>query len=328
MNEIDSILRKVQSLLNVEGRTPEEAAAYVEKAHAILAQYDLTMESVANLSADKRTAIRKSDVVGQTTEGKPDGWKSDLLVAVAEAFECHVMWSYHYEETKGGRERRVKEGRLIGFGHDVEAAGYAQAFLVGEVTRLAKAYARVGWDAIKALRDDRGISLHDAEAWYVQQGHPHPLKSELYFIKGATQTVTETLVFEARMRKMQAAEANPNALVVQKGDAVRDYIYQERYGKTYAEKRAEWDAQAAKWVEEAKANPAAVAKPESPSARRRREEAEERRQRKAEDASWRRYVREQNATDHSALRAGQEAGRTIKVRPGIGGTTAEGGHLG
>lgn len=333
---IDAILAKVQKMLNVTGRSPEEAATYVEAAHALLAKYDLTIESVHDLKADSRTAVRKADAGTKTVEGKPDTWKADLLKAVAEAFECRVAWTRETVRTPGGKYRTESTGNLIGFGHDVEAAGYAQSFLIGEITRLAKEYSRVKWDEIKYLARDRGISNHDAESIYVARGYSHPLKAELYFIKGATQTVTESLTAEARRRSYEATKANPNALVVQKSDAIRDFVYQEAYGKTYAEYKAEQDARIAKWAaEEATRKPTGgtslvttdKTRPESPSARRRREEAEGRRRAREERTEWNRYIREQRSTDHSALRAGQEAGRTIKVRHGIGGGIGKERHV-
>lgn len=327
--DLDGILAKVQKMLNVQGRTPEEAAAFVERAHAILAQYDLTIESVHNLKADSRTSVRKTDSGTRTTEGKPDGWKADILEAVAAAFECRVVWGYESEETKSGRYRNVKVGNLVGFGHDVEAAGYANSFVVNEVIRLSKEYSRPMWDTIKADAARFGSSIHDAEKRYVRIYERHPLKAELFFVRGAAETVGAALRADARRRKDEAIRtANPNALVIAKAEEVDDFLYRESHdGLSKAEYKAKMDgwaqekgyddyaaynsAMVARWSE---ANPE---KPLSPSERRRREEAEARRQQRSSDAYWRRMDREEAKKDHDALRAGREAGGTIKIRLGV-----------
>lgn len=321
--DLDAILAKVAKLLNVKGRSPEEAALYVEQAHAILAKYDLSIASVADLEADVRTAVRQSATVARAATGKPEGWKTDLLESVAAAFECRVFYAYEYEETKSGRLRLVRSGQLVGFGHDVEAAGYAQSFLVGEITRLAKDYARAMWDEIKADAADLGISVHYAESRYVRHHDTHPLKAELFFIKGATQTVGESLRAEARARKDAATRENPNALTIQKSDSIKDFESQRDYGMSWADLRAKREAERAKWATVTVAakgdTPERLPRPETARARAAREAREAR----ESDRYWRRYQREQAATDHSALRAGQEAGRTIKIRAGVGGGVGE-----
>jgi hypothetical protein len=317
---IDEVLAQVQKMLNVQGRTPEEAAAYVEKAHAILAQYDLTIEDIGELKADPRTSIAKSDTAATATQGKPDGWKSDLLRAVAEAFDCRVIVSYETEWTKT-KQRLVKEYRLVGFKHDLEAAHYAHSFLVGEVTRLAKAYARVAWDEIAALAKERGISHHDAESEYTWSNGTHPLKQELYFTKGATQTIMYEVVTEARKRRAAEAEVNPHAMVLQKSDAIEDFVGRERWGDKWDDikkQRAEAEAKRANETTIQKAWDSQDQKQETPKQR----AARERRERKQQERWERAYWREQEKIDHSALAAGQEAGRGLKVRPGVG--SAEG----
>lgn len=319
--DLDAIVVKVQKLLALgTSSNPNEAQAAVQKAQDLLAKYDLTMDSVTDLKADPRTAVRQGGVASTATEGKPESWKSDLLEAVARAFECKVTWSHEYTETRTGRYREVKSGMLIGFGHDVEAAGYAQSFLVGEITRLAKEYSRTHWDAIAQLAEEMGWAHGQAESFYSGNSGTHPLKAELYFIKGATETVREALERDAWERRRAATAQNPNALVVQKESAIRDFIYQERYGMSYADWRAKWDAEMAarKAAEEpTEASTSALTKEPSPSTRRRAEEAAERRRRRADERYWREQERERKATDHSALRAGQEAGRTIRIRPGV-----------
>lgn len=320
--DLEAVLVKVQKLLSTEGRTPEEAAAYVEKAHALLAAYDLSIESIANLKADPRTSIRHGSEAVATTAGKPDGWKADLLVAVAAAFDCHIVAAYAYEQT-ARTTRTVVKRHLVGFGHDVEAAHYAHSFLVGEITRLAKAYSRPMWDAIKADAAARGVSVHEAESAWAER-RSHPLKAELYFTRGAAEAVAQVLGEDRRQRKQREraeANANPNAIAVQKESEVRDFIYRERYGMSYDEFQAKTRADSAKWAAAQAAQP--EAKRETDAQRRKREAREERQRQRANDRWYRQYIREQRATDHRAVEAGREAGAKISIRRGVPGGAGE-----
>lgn len=314
--DIEQILAKVQKMLNVQGRTPEEAAAYVEKAHAMLAQYDLSIEDVGQLKADPRTSVAKGDATTRTVKGKPDGWKVDLLRSVASAFECRVIAYGEYERTKSGRGRWAQTYHLVGFKHDLEAARWAFAYLEGEIVRQGKAFARIKWDEIAALAKAQGMSHHDAESQYTWDTGTHPLKAELYFIQGATQTVSFALSQEARNRRDMAAAANPHGLVVQKAAELEDFIGREQYGEKWDEIKARREA--ARVAAEQRVNAGfgdmsayteakAKEKPETAAQRRRREAREAREQEKWE----RRYWKEQAKIDHDALQAGQRAGRNI-----------------
>lgn len=305
--DLDAILTKVQKMLNVEGRTPEEAAAYVEKAHAILAQYDLSIEDVGQLKADPRTSVAKSEATTRTTRGKPDGWKADLLDAVARAFECRVLRYSEYERTKSGRLRWYISYHLVGFKHDLEAARWAFGFLEGEVLRQAKAYSRTHWDAIAKLAEEQGMSHHDAESQYAWSNGTHPLKAELYFIQGATQTVAFALSQEARNRRDMAAAANPFGLAVQKQAELDEFMGREQYGDRWESVKARRAAAATESTVGFRRVEQPEAKPETAAQRRRREAREAREQEKWE----RRYWKEQAKIDHSALEAGQRAGREI-----------------
>lgn len=348
--DLDAILAKVQKLLNTEGRTPEEAAAYVNKAHAILAEYDLTIESVGQLKADPRTAVASNDQVDRTVEGKPDGWKADILRAVAELFDCRVITHWDMEPTKSGKYRRVYRYELVGFGHDLDGAHYAHSFLVGEVERQAKAHARPHWDAIRNAAAIYGISVHAAERNYVQDYGTHPLKAQLYFTKGAAEAIVEGLNRErwqraAKRREEQAS--NPNALVVLKEAELDDYLGQRTYGDRWESVKASRVEQNARWEQEALARRKeldrlreehaagghrrrnasctscdrdAAARPETEKQRAAREarEAREEARRDARDA------RAAAKVDWEAYYAGEAAGRDISIRPGVkSGSTTE-----
>jgi hypothetical protein len=314
MADISKVIDKVRKLLAL-GTSPNEneAASAVAMAHKLLEDFDLTIESVNDLKADPRTSIRKGNALFSTTEGKPEGWKSDLFLTVARTFDCFTAYAYETETTKAGRDRTVKHGNLIGFGHDVEAAGYALSFLIGEITRLAQDHADDLWADIRRYRDANDLTQHDAESFYVQRTGRHPLKAKLYFIKGATEAVCRKLDDDYWVKQSAAHQPdNPYALMVDKRRSVEDFIYMERYGKTKAEYDAEWDARHA--MRKSADAPAPV------------ETEAERRKREKRWAQWqetqrRKREREEAKVDRQAYEAGSEAGSQISIRPGLKGST-------
>ncbi len=210
---------------------------------------------------------------------------------------------------------------------DVEVAGYTYDYLVREVERQAKAHAKPAWDTIKANAKAQGISVHEAERWYVEDFEVHPLKMEASFRKGAAVGVAEALAGLTTER--QSASASTSALVVDRAAAIADYLSIKHYGKTVAEREAESVERIAKWraeeavrqAERAKVNPGAVAKP-MPKIKRwtktdqKRLEASQRRQARAEQAEHNRYWA---GVDVGSWKGGREAGRKMSVRPGIKG---------
>lgn len=327
MADLDRIIDKVRKLFAL-GTSPNEheAAAAVAKARALLEEYDLTIESIGDLTADSRTGIRKGSSIVSVTNGKPEGWKWDLFESVAQAHECHTACLYVYDTTPGGKQRSIKTGNLIGFGHDVEAAGYAMSFLVGEIERLAQAYADVLWAEIRGYRDANGLTQHDAESQYTERTGRHPLKAKLYFIKGATESVVGHMndihweraakAREAQRAADSAGTANPYAVVLAKDSAISDFIFKERYGKTRAEANAEWEAQRSRIAGETTCHAVAV-KVETDAQRRKREEREQRANERYWSAQDRKRERELAKMDRDAFGAGSEAGASIRVRPGI-----------
>lgn len=326
--DLDAIVAKVQALLNVEGRTPEEAAAYVAKAHEMLAKYDLTMDDIGKLKSDPRTAVGKGGEVVRTTDGKPDGWKVDVLRAVAVMYGVRVVGYRDVERTKSGKYRTFTAYSLVGFKHDVESAHYALDYLIAEITRQSKLYSRPMWETIKANAKAWGVSVHEAESFFVQDNGTHPLKAEVYFVKGAAQTIDGALRRAARDEREAAVANNPNAIVVQKQSEIDEWIGRDTYGDRWEQVKADRLAHTERWNAERDARIAREAEErasETPAQRKRREAREAREQAKESrraarenDAYWRRIDREAARMDHDALAAGQRAGAAIRIsRTGI-----------
>lgn len=322
--ELAPIIERIRKLLALGTSSNEhEAALAVSNAQRLLQKYDLSMESIENLQADKRTAVRKGEKgVVSTTEGKPDGWKAELFEAVAFSHDCFTAYSTRWETTWSGKYRSVREGQLIGFGHDVEMAGYELNFLISEIERLAQEYADTMWAEIRKVERLHGITHQQAERLYVQDTGRHPLKAKLYFIRGAAEVVDANLRQGYYDRQYAAKNDNPHALVLRKREAVEDFLYVENYGMTKAEYYAKREAESAVRRAEREAVTGEV---ESAADRKLRLEREAKE--KAKFDRWlrnqaRKHAREEArkyaATDHEAVRAGREAGRAVTPRRGIG----------
>jgi hypothetical protein len=316
---LDKVIDRVRKLLAL-GTSPNEneAALAVAKAKELLEKYDLTMESVENLKADPRTSIGKSGGVMKTTAGKPDGWKAELFQAVADTSDCYTATDYTWEKTSR-QNREVRHYKLIGFKHDVELATYALNYLIQAIEGEAQRYADKMWAEIRQVEREFGITHQQAESRYTQLTGRHPLKAKLYFIRGAAETVIGSLHLQYRQRHSPTSGTPGTALALRKKESVRDFIYMEQYGMTYEEWCRKSDERMAKWKAE---NPStAVARPETDKER----AARERREAAAEKRYWNEVNKKHRATDHTAVRAGREAGANISVRPGINpGTTARG----
>jgi len=318
--EMEAIIRKVEKLLALGTSSNEhEAASAVAKAQDLMEAYGLAMEQVTGRKA-ARDDVREGTGFDVYEYGKPTAWRESVLDTVAKTSGVWIAKGYRNERVEskhakyGSRYASMRTAYLIGLPADVQTAGYAYSFLVGEIERLAQAEASRVTAKIVAMSREQGISIHDAERNYVAWGYgSHPLRIKASFTQGAAAGVVEMLQAEARARRSEA-NIEANALVVNREQIIRDYWYQKQYGKTYAEYMADLKARADAY---SAANPRAVAKPLSPSEARRQAEAADRRydrqQRTQENAEQRKWAN----IDHTAYRAGREAGRSMSVRPGV-----------
>lgn len=312
---IDRVINKVEKLLALGTSSNEhEAALAVAKAQEILLAHGLEMEQVTGRKANRSDVI-EAEAFDVFERGKTTKWRMDVLATVARTSGVWIARGYRSEriETKGKvRYAQMRTAYFIGLPADVEMAGYAYSFLIGEVERLAQAEANIAWAAIRQLAVDRGITVHDAESRYVWDC-PHPLKVKASFTKGAAEGVSEMLLSAERTRAT-TADTSTTALVVNRDAIIRDYWYMKTYGMTYDEKQIEMREQI-----KADPNPNAVGKPLTPAQARKQQERDERawrresaRQQRAEERKWANI-------DYSSYVKGQDAGRSMNVRAGIRG---------
>lgn len=348
--DITRIVEKVRKLLALGTSSNEhEAALAVSRAQSLLAKYDLTMESIENMKSDSRTSIGKRGDTITVTEGKPEGWKKDVLEAVAYSADCVVTWTYEEEKTPNGRKTRtLTKGVLIGFKHDVEVASYSLAFLIRTIEGMAQAYADKLWAEIRVLEREEGITHQEAESLFTARTGRHPLKAKLYYIKGAAEEVVRTLQMEKERRNREAQAANPHAIVLQKKAAIEDFLSVERTGKTRGEWQAHYaevsrkekekhDLEKARLEAEGKIctcyrcrdanslSTSTATKPLTEAQKRKQEEKDRRWSERYWEKKDREAAREEAKKDKEAYKKGREEGAAISVTPALRGQGIKGG---
>jgi len=292
----EQIAEKIAKLLSLAGNNSNEheAAAAAAKAQAMMQEYDLTMGDIESLKVDQRMGTGVVEQERQTLrkKGKPGGWKVDLFTAVGHTSDCMVYAS------KGGAWYDG-QGRFLGRERDVQMAQYIYEFLSRELERLQEQYGKTRWAELKEYAKAWGMSTHDAEREFSAMGK-HPLKSKQSWIEGAVEQVISNL-HKAKAERDVAPAAM--ALVVNKKAAINDYLAQKQGYATWDEYLA-----ARKPLEPVAVKPMTA----------RQMAAQERANQRYWDAQYRAQARKMASRDHTAYIAGQEAGRQIAVRPGVG----------
>lgn len=312
------VIDKIRALLETKGRTPEEAAAYVAKANELAEKHGVTMYEVTQAGKARMAHdVRETGAMDIFEHGKPEAWRWDVLKAAAKAAGVWVMQGSRIEYTNSNKGyKRFRTAWFVGLPLDVEVAGYTYQFLVQEVERLAREHAKPAWDEIRRQAAEYGISVHEAEKGYAEW-HAHPLKQQASFRKGAAYGITEAL--EGLTQERQTASTSTTALVVNREAVIRDYVWQKRYGYTYTEYQEKQAARAAEAEAKAALVPAKKARPfKWTKTDQRRADSAARRMAREEQARQNRYWAN---VDVRSWSGGREAGRAMKVRPGIKGAT-------
>jgi len=193
-DNMEKIIEKVQKLLNLAGNNPNEneAAAAVEKAHAILAEHNLDMAHIkeADLGGkDSADMIRQKMAVENKIKLKSIGW---LWNAVAEAHFCKL---YKTNSSKGKVYTFV--GRKI---NTIVAAQMAQ-YLTTTVWRLMRE------EAVRVDSEIPGSGFKPSGA----------LNSNFVtnFIEGAVRRLCK------RLKEMETSGGAKNALVLYNSDEAK-----------------------------------------------------------------------------------------------------------
>lgn len=106
----ESIIRKIQALMNVAGRTEEEAASFMAKAQELMAAYnvDVTIlgQNTPSSSTESLGGPREKQRTARTAQYD---WQQQLMKAIAEANFCWHWITEVYETDRVMRGGKVKK---------------------------------------------------------------------------------------------------------------------------------------------------------------------------------------------------------------------------
>lgn len=132
-----TVLQRVQKLLVLAGNNPneQEAQEAANRAHAMLAEFNLTLSDVEARGGKSEDNFITDDQL--MTESVP--WRRPLGTMVAKMFFCSYMFAYHKKWTS---ERacgyiRYDKHYFIGARHNVEVAKHMFQYLSDTIERLA-----------------------------------------------------------------------------------------------------------------------------------------------------------------------------------------------
>ena len=124
MNE--TVLAKVKKLFALSNSPNEnEAALALEKAHALLKEYNLSM---SDISPDSKYGIMEEEFLTGVNESK---WKTLIIMGVTEANYCTVIKNNRYSGFTY---------MIVGKPHNIAVAKEMATYLIDTVDRLAKRF--------------------------------------------------------------------------------------------------------------------------------------------------------------------------------------------
>lgn len=112
------LLLKIKKLLALSQHNdqPAEAAAALAKAQQLMADNDLSSQDVSV------HVIERQDLGTKVSISRPKGWEVTLMMTVAKAFGCRVVWNK-------GRGRQTGHYTFLGEKHRLPLAVYTATFL-------------------------------------------------------------------------------------------------------------------------------------------------------------------------------------------------------
>jgi hypothetical protein len=132
----EKILDKVKKLLALAGNNPNENEAQqaANRAHALLAEYNLSLSDVESHSKFEDKFITDSDLM---TESLP--WRRPLAAMVAKMYFCSYVFAFQKKPTpdRACGYIRYDKHYFIGARHNVEVAKHMFSYLNDTIERLA-----------------------------------------------------------------------------------------------------------------------------------------------------------------------------------------------
>ncbi len=230
---MDAIIKRIEALLNNEGRTEEEAAVYTAKAQELLEKHNLEM---ADLGKSKRGAHgdpRKDN----KRKGGLYKWQRDLWENVSKLNFCH------YLSIKGLERGSTYEHRIIGSHVNVLATEQMSQYLQSTIERIAQQWAK-----------DRGINVFKREAIAYREGMADRLGERLRDMRRKREQEEARRQSEEAVRsKHPGAAPSAGALTIvqhsqNEDDLNHDYLCGLEPGTTTRlrlEREAKWAAEKA-----------------------------------------------------------------------------------
>lgn len=301
-DEQRNIVARIEKMLQVKGRTDEEAAAYVAKAQALLEQHNLTMDVIERESGGGGKRMKEEIASGFYA------WQRDLWTAVGDLNFCWAYRAWRWER----RRKTVREwdekkrfvivviGRKVNCLATKAMAGY----LLQTVQRLTRE--RLG----ERHGDDRANGQM-LSRWAIdyREGIVEAVVEKIQVRRQIVLREEEAKARAAAKMAMDGASSGTGltlgTLIKQEEDANADFVF----GEGWSAKRAAERAQAAMFrrMSDEEYTIWAAANPEEAAER-------EAQKRAARRSSGRRYAApKERQRDWGAYRSGHEAGQSVSI---------------
>lgn len=331
--QMQSVLKKIQGLLNLAAKNTNEAeaASAAAKANELMEAYNLT-------SAELERSTGKAE--GKREDAKVDGgfykYQRDLWQAVAELHFC-MYWTQEYVTVrdttivrrgvtyaKGDRVLR-KQHRLVGRMVNVAATRALVTYLEGAIDKLLRE--KLGGDNLGQLYGGWGITF--------RQGAAERLCEKIYARRRHLLAEEERRKRDAEVKANEAgAPVGASNAVTLAGytdsetDANYDFLHGEGASARKRAKEAEWKKENAKWrAQQAKVKAReevayaewAAANPEEVARLAKEEERKERKRQYNADrrGGWGR-PEARDKTNYEAFYAGRAAGDAVSLDDQVG----------
>ena len=310
-----AILERVQKLLSVQGRTPEETASYAAKAQELLEAYNLDLARLDEVGEDGRRAEEKFR--GGFYEYEREVWRyvADLNFCLYWSQKVRIPRTKIDERSRQLRSRLaretvvVRQHRLVGRRVNVVAAQNMATYLLGAIERVC-----ADWLGEKRSAGD----LRSRRAVSFREGCADDITTRLWQRRQDQMTEDarrEREATEAANRAGTAGVSTSTAVTISsvrksEHDANMDHLYGEgwsaqRAARVAAQAAADRDAEEA-YTRWAAANPEEARKKEEARAKEERRRSSRYRAPREKDRDW------------SAFATGQEKAQGISLEQQVG----------
>lgn len=313
-------LALAEKLFRVAGRNPDEAAAYTGKALAILEELNLDMSVLEQGGGEK---AKRSD---EKMAGGLYTWQRDLWRSISELHFCFYWNQYNFDPNKVNKYRQRKYGNKQMGGYVFQHRVVGRSVNVIAVRNMAQYLEQT----IERLTREHVVSPANYWTRYAtsyRQGIAETVIGKILDRRRDQLAEEHKKQREAEERTNQTGASISRALTIasltkSEEEANYDFLHGEGAWARRAEQNRKWEQeraearaqQEAAWTAFAAANPEEARKMEEDARKQRRHRT-----------PWNYGMRsEKDTRDHSAYRAGQEAGRNVSIDPQTDRTRAAG----